>query len=664
MLLGVAVIMAVLSATADPVREDELDIATDRSVVTDPADPSEYQAADLRSCWPVETLGVIPLSYSAVGWDLTPQPVGATVRLNLLEGTFGGGKFSPDVFSADLATGLTGKGTYGWLPSGVDKKVYRILHETTRGGAVVEDETLCAYFDFSEVELVTPAEFRGAVLGVSQPVVVTDDARHPWSRVGGDGDGLRNAADGATLSFGFKGTGSFAAELSFAEGTVTVALDGVTVATLSVDEAWTAHSWPIADYNAHTLTLTYTGSTGVSVRKCALTRGEAGDIDGWCSSESPCDLRTTFPVASLSDTALKGLMYSANSWERDAAQDASRTATITAQAGTLVNGVFTPDGSAEVTVGAALTGDGTVDWALTEISKKVYQLTHTAKKGGTVDAAGTCVGYFDFTHCVSWASQADVEAAVLGAITHKIAVIQDEYWPWQPIDSAAVRSGIVTDEWLEPGEETATTFTFKGRGVLHYDYSLSGGELAVMAGGEVVSVFTEATAGWVACQVPFDGYGAHGVSFVYTAVGGAVAAIRNVRWEVLDESSRTTGAGEEIRVDLQEGEVRTPKKFAHVLPFVYSPTNFTGTVDGKSARVSIVQLEGTDPDVTKWTTEVPGTARKLKEATDEGEVKWRAKKGVWKATFEIFDGETLKETQIKYFDLRNANGNGLVLFVT
>ena len=381
------------------------------------------------------------------------------------------------------------------------------------------------------------------------------------------------------------------------------------------------------------------------------------------SDYEPCDLRTTFPVASLDDTALTGLMYSANSWERNAAEDASRTATITARAGTLANGVFTPDGTIEVTVGSGLTGEGSVNWNATEISKKVYQLTHTARKGGTVDAAGTCVGYLDFTHCVIWASQSDVEAAVLGAITHKIAVTQDEVWPWQPIDTTAVRSGLVTDEALEPETETATVFAFKGHGVLNYEYGLSGGTLEVIADDKVVATFTEPKADFVPCHVSFDGYGAHEVSFVYTAVGGAVAAIRNVRWEVLDESSRTTGAGEEIRVDLQEGEVRTPKKFAYVLPFVYSPTNFTGTVDGKSSRVSIVRLEGTDPDVTKWA-EVPGTWRKLKEATDEGEVKWRAKKGVWKATFEIFDGDKLKETQIKYFDLRNATGNGLLIFVT
>ena len=204
------------------------------------------------------------------------------------------------------------------------------------------------------------------------------------------------------------------------------------------------------------------------------------------------DLRTTFPVASLEDAALTGLMYSANSWVRDAAEDASRTARITAQAGTLANGVFTPDGNAEVTVGTGLTGEGTVDWAVSGISKKVYRLTHTALRGGSVDAGGTCYGYFDFTHCTAGsASQADVEAAVLGAITHKIAVMQDEVWPWQPIDTTAVRSGIVTDEALEPETETATVFAFKGHGVLHYEYDLSGGTLVVIADDKVKEAYSD-----------------------------------------------------------------------------------------------------------------------------------------------------------------------------
>ena len=268
----------------------------------------------------------------------------------------------------------------------------------------------------------------------------------------------------------------------------------------------------------------------------------ATDVQSSSVLHQVVDLRMAFPVHSLAADALHGLMYSANSWERNAVEDHLRTATITAQAGTLARGIFTPDRSAALTVGTGLMGDGTVNWTLTEVSKKIYQLTHAVLVNGVVDVAGECIGYFDFS-CIS---------TVPGGVTE---------------------SQIAPDLFL------------------------------------------------------------------------------------------ASGARSDVRVDLQEGEVRMPKKFSHVLPFVYSPTNFTGTVDGKSSRVSIVQLEGTDPDVTKWA-EVPGTWRKLKEATDEGEVKWRAKKGVWKATFEIFDGDKLKETQIKYFDLRNATGNGLVLFVT
>ena len=643
------------------VREDELAV----SAVGVEALSAE-QPVDLRSLWPVETLAEIGLPYSAVGWGFDPQPAGAAVRLNLQEGSFVDGRFAPGSKAGiDLASGLTSKGVFAWLPSGLEKKVYRVLHETTRDGRVVVGETFSAYFDFADSEMMPAKEFRGAVLGVSQPVECADDSRHPWSRIGGDGDGLRNTADGATLTFAFRGDGSFAAELSIAGGEVTVALDGETVAELPAIAAWTAYAWPVADYGEHTLTLTYAGTSAVCVRKCAVMSGDLSVIDDQRTAEAPCDLRPAFPVPSLADDALKGLMYSAIGWERDPMADPTRTVTITAQAGTLANGVFTPAGTlAGITVLPATTGKGTVDWAATDVSRKVYQLTHTVQKDGVVDSAGTYYGYLDFSHCAIYASQADVEEAVLGEVTHKIAVVQDEYWPWQPIDVAVVRSGIVTDEYLDSEEETATAVAFNGCGVLHYDYLLTGGKLEVIVDGAVVATFAEVV-DWASSQVVFEDYGAHEVVFRYTAVGGgAVAAIRNI-WRVEDDSTGLAqDALSDVRADLQAGEVRTPKKFAHVLPFVYSPTNFTGTVDGKSSRVSIVQLTGDDPDVTKWTTEVRGTARTLKEAADEGEVKWRAKKGVWKATFEIFDGETLKDTQIKYFDLREASGNGTVIFVT
>ena len=381
------------------------------------------------------------------------------------------------------------------------------------------------------------------------------------------------------------------------------------------------------------------------------------------------DLRTTFPVASLKDTALKGLMYSANSWERDAVADATRKATITAQAGSLENGVFYPDGSAELTVLPATAGEGTTDWALTEISKKIYRLSHTVKKNGTDDAAGLCYGYLDFTQCVmEKASQEEVEAAVLGAITHEIAVRQDAVWPWQPIDVAVVRSGIATDELLAAEETTATAFTFKGRGVLHYEYDLTGGMLEVVVDGEVVSTFTAETAGWVPCQVLFEGFGAHEVSFVYTAVGNyATAAIRNVRWEVDDVSMWTQKGVDETRVDLREGPVRTPKYRDEVLPFAYSSTNWLGvagaTAESK-AHVRVVQMTGSDPVVTNWTTEVAGTSRVLYDAPGEDVVSRKLKVGcVWKATFDILNDETSIYSEEAWFDLRQTRVPGFLLML-
>ena len=101
----------------------------------------------------------------------------------------------------------------------------------------------------------------------------------------------------------------------------------------------------------------------------AIDRSVASDAAEPSDYET-IDLRTTFPVESLESNALKGLMYSANGWARNAANDASRTASITARAGTLANGVFMSDGSAEVTVAAGLTGGGSGNWNATEITKK------------------------------------------------------------------------------------------------------------------------------------------------------------------------------------------------------------------------------------------------------------------------------------------------------
>lgn len=402
-----------------------------------------------------------------------------------------------------------------------------------------------------------------------------------------------------------------------------------------------------------------------------LALGESGaPVKAFWSGESDLaavtnvmaiDCRKVFPVDNLEDPALQDLMYSAIGWERDAAEDPSRTAAIVATPGALVNGAFVSSGS-PVEVLPATTGRGSFNWQVSSAEKKLYQLTHTVRKGSAVDATGTLIGYIDFSHAVIWASQDDVEAAVLGERTQSLIVTQDATWPWQPIGTPAALSGIRTDETLGEGVATATTFSFTGVGAFNYEYALDGGQLTIIVDG--VETVLAATAGaWTSGTVELGTSGEHVVAFAYVAAGGgSTAALRNVSRS--DEDGDLASAeGDDICVDLQEGEVRTPRKLARVMPFVYSPTNFIGTVDGTVARVSIVRLEGDDPDVTQWT-EV-GTPRVLKESSDEGEVVWRARKGVWKAIFEFFNGDKLleKETQTKIFDLRNASGNGMVIFI-
>lgn len=102
-----------------------------------------------------------------------------------------------------------------------------------------------------------------------------------------------------------------------------------------------------------------------------LVRGESGaDAPAFWDGESDravvtvsatVDCRTVFPVAKLEDEpALKGLMYSALGWELDTIPDASRTAMITAQGGTLEEDGFESDGSPEIVVMPAATGRGEI----------------------------------------------------------------------------------------------------------------------------------------------------------------------------------------------------------------------------------------------------------------------------------------------------------------
>ena len=146
----------------------------------------------------------------------------------------------------------------------------------------------------------------------------------------------------------------------------------------------------------------------------------------------------------------------------------------------------------------------------------------------------------------------------------------------------------------------------------------------------------------------------------------AVAAIRNVRWEEDGNGEWTRKGGDETRVDLREG-VRTPKNRDEVLPFAYSSTNWLGvagaTAESK-AHVRIVQMTGSDPAVTNWTTEVAGMSRVLHDAPGEDAVSRKFKVGcVWKATFDILNGETSVHREESWFDLRQTRTPGFLLML-
>ena len=68
--------------------------------------------------------------------------------------------------------------------------------------------------------------------------------------------------------------------------------------------------------------------------------------------------------------------------------------------------------------------------------------------------------------------------------------------------------------------------------------------------------------------------------------------------------------------------------------------------------------------VTNWTTEVAGTSRVLYDAPGEDVVSKKLKVGcVWKATFDILNGNTSIHSEEAWFDLRLTRTPGFYLML-
>lgn len=380
------------------------------------------------------------------------------------------------------------------------------------------------------------------------------------------------------------------------------------------------------------------------------------------------DGRVVIPVTS--ESVLDNLAYSSVGWDIVPDEVAARTVAIMAQSGYFTKGAFVADGDAEFEVLAEMTGRGTCRWQVTtelitkiQKGKTLYRLVHAVKDEGVDDPSETLYGYFDFD--LSVLVDRTALSAALAEVSHPVLMV-DHDRPWRPVDAATVRSGIVTDPSLEAGATTAMKLFFTGMGSLAFEYALDGGRLAVVAGG-VERVLPATGGAWAAADaLEFSDADVHEVMLVYTAAGdGSTAKVRHVRWLQADRVDYLSDVRQHVRLDTREG-VRAPRSMTHVLPFEWSSTNWIGDVVGVSAtsvaRVTIVRLTGTDPDVRNWTEEVPNTFTELVNGPGEGSVRWKPVRGVWKATFDILNDDKSIHREEVLFDLRKS-GLGLALIL-
>lgn len=638
--------------------------ASEPTAVVDYSSDSAETALDLSAVWAVDEVVPLPLAYSATGWEIEPSAAGS-VRLYLTRGTLSGETFSPGTeASRDLVSGLTDRGKFTWIPSGLEKSPYSVTHEVTRGGSVAAAEKLTAVFDFTNCKMVSQGDLLLALMGVSQPVEFANDVTAPWIRVGGAGDGLTTSSAG-TLTFTFRGRGTFSAELAKSGGAVTVALDGQTVETVTADGDWALHAWPVAGDGAHVLTISYAGGAYARARACALASG--GDCDLSASSVTqPLDLGSSFEALTRDDDALKGFMYSAVGWELTPESGSSRSVRLTATPGTMSSaGAFAPDGGTVLDVATGLTDRGTADWNVVGASHKVYRIEHAVTVNGSVDPARTLYGYIDLTNCELAAAPEEVLAALHADASQPFAVAIDPNNPWNPIEEGVAGCGVSPSDTPASGATTTQGLSFSGAGRLSYSYALTGGTLELLVDGAVVA--THATAAdWASASVEIAGCTAHTAVFRYTGTGLDVPLLKGVSW-ICVESERASGTSASFWTDLAPSGVRYPEYRGVRLPLAWSSTNWTGVAGADAtsvAKVRIVRVTGTSPDVWLWTDEVAGTAKELVNGAGEGVNDWKCRDGVWSATFEIIGtDQTVVYAERCVFDLRRAKTRGLMVTI-
>ena len=361
------------------------------------------------------------------------------------------------------------------------------------------------------------------------------------------------------------------------------------------------------------------------------------------------DLSETWVVTKIREI---GVAYSSVGWEMDPV-DSGNTVTLSLRPA---------DGSsAKVTIASGLTGANVYSWTPSGVTKTTYCLLHEVMHGAARDAKQDLVANFDFSNCdTGGATAKEILEAAFADGSQSYDFSSDEENPWQPIGGSG--EGVLS----EAGVPSVFVVRVKGGGSLSFGYLLttaSSDALRVLVDGVEVTKLNMATQ-WAEDSLTIDSRGEHIVTFAFEGTDGQ-AGVKGIRWRE-SEGVQLCQLSDPVTVDLQEG-VRTPSRLSDILPFEYSSTNWIGDVVGISAesvaRVTIVGLKGTDPDVRNWTDEVPGTFATLLRKVGEGQVKWKPHQGVWLATFDILNDDSSIHQESVIFDLRKSRAAGLVLFI-
>ena len=304
-----------------------------------------------------------------------------------------------------------------------------------------------------------------------------------------------------------------------------------------------------------------------------------------------------------------------------------------------------------------------VEWTWDpDVQRQPYVLEHIVSNGGTERRLERLVARFSFEDAEgSRASAEEIRLAVMG-IGEPCSVISDPVNPWQPI--SGVGSGLQTLK--SAGGPSDVSFSCSGIGSLTFNYCLSGGTLQVLLDGVLLRTYDSEVEEWVAGSVVTESVGRHLIVFRFVPSESGFARVGDVGWSTADVTFSAADS-EPFRADFRRG-VRMVRCADELMPFTYSDTNFTGLADaylGSVAQVRVVAVEGPGTDPASWTNadqEVAGTSRILYHGPGESVVRWRGKRGVWKATFDIFAEGGAVHSEHAIFDMRHLPG-GMIITV-